>query len=311
VTAHSIAGEAPLAGLKVIDQTQALAGPYCTMMLGDMGADVIKIERPGMGDNSRQWGPPFVGDQSCYYLAVNRNKRGIALDIASGEGRAILYKLIADADIFLTNLMTREALKKYTIDYDSLKERNPRLIYASISGYGRNGPRADQPGYDLVAQAESGTVALTGEVDGPPMRFPTPMADITCALYTTIAILAALHVRHRIGRGQFIDMSLQEGQITWLSNLAAEYFASGADPPRRGNRHPQVVPYEAVRGADGDWFILGVASDNVWRSFCKFVGRDELAELPEFKTNASRIANYDRLLPVVVTSSASGLRTSG
>jgi crotonobetainyl-CoA:carnitine CoA-transferase CaiB-like acyl-CoA transferase len=269
------------------------------MMLGDMGADVIKIERPGVGDNSRQWAPPYIGDQSCYYLAVNRNKRGIALDIASSVGRDILHRLLADADIFLTNLMTRESLRKYAIDYDTLSALNPRLIYVSISGYGRSGPRADQPGYDLVAQAESGTVAMTGEVDGPPMRFPTPMADITCALYTTIAILAALNVRHRTGRGQFIDISLQEGQITWLSNLAAEYFATGDDPPRRGNRHPQVVPYEAVQGGDGDWFILGVASDNVWRSFCKYVGRDDLAASPDFKTNASRIANYDKLLPVV------------
>jgi crotonobetainyl-CoA:carnitine CoA-transferase CaiB-like acyl-CoA transferase len=269
------------------------------MMLGDLGADVIKIERPGIGDNSRQWAPPYIGDQSCYYLAVNRNKRGIALDISAPEGRDILHALVKDADIFLTNLMTREALKKYAIDYHTLSALNPRLIYASISGYGRSGPRADQPGYDLVAQAESGTIALTGEEDGPPMRFPTPMADITCSLYTLIAILAALHARERTGRGQFIDMSLQEGQITWLSNLAAEYFATGNDPPRRGNRHPQVVPYEAVQGADGDWFILGVASDNVWRSFCKYVGRPELAELPEFKTNTMRIKHYDRLLPIV------------
>jgi formyl-CoA transferase/CoA:oxalate CoA-transferase len=269
------------------------------MMLGDLGADVIKIERPGVGDNARQWAPPYIGDQSCYYLAVNRNKRGIALDIAADEGCEILHKLIADADIFLTNLMTREALNRYAIDYDTLNAINPRLIYVSISGYGRSGPRADQPGYDLVAQAESGTIALTGEVGGAPMRFPTPMADITCGLYTLIGILTALHVRHGTGRGQFLDMSLQEGQITWLFNLAGEYFATGDDPPRRGNRHPQVVPYEAVQGADGDWFMLGVASDNVWRAFCAYVGRDDLAEKPEFRINAKRIEHYDKLLPVV------------
>jgi crotonobetainyl-CoA:carnitine CoA-transferase CaiB-like acyl-CoA transferase len=291
--------EPPLAGLKVIDQTQALAGPYCTMMLGDLGADVVKVERPGVGDNSRQWGPPYIGDQSCYYLAVNRNKRGIALDIAKDEGREVLHRLVSDADVFLTNLMTREALSRYMIDYDTLSRVNPQLIYVSISGYGRSGPRADQPGYDLVAQAESGTIALTGEVDGAPMRFPTPMADITCGLYSLIAILTALHVRHRTGRAQLLDMSLQEGQITWLLNLAGEYFATGDDPPRRGNRHPQVVPYEAVQGADGDWFMLGVASDNVWRMFCKYVGRDDLAERPEFATNARRIEHYDSLLPIV------------
>jgi crotonobetainyl-CoA:carnitine CoA-transferase CaiB-like acyl-CoA transferase len=291
--------DAPLAGIKVIDQTQALAGPYCAMMLGDLGADVIKIERPGVGDQSRQWAPPYIGDQSCYYLAVNRNKRGIALNIRSDEGQKILHELVSDADIFLTNLATSDALTKYNIDYDTLNALNPRLIYGSISGYGRTGPRAGQPGYDLVSQAESGTMALTGEVDGAPMRFPTPIADMTCGLFTLIAVLAALNARHTSGRGQFLDLSLQEGQLTWLENYAGELFASGEDPPRRGNRHPQVVPYEAVQGSDGDWFILGVGSDNIWQSFCKFVGRDELAADARFVTNADRIKNYEELLPIV------------
>ena len=290
---------APLAGIKVVDQTQALAGPYAAMILGDLGADVIKIERPGVGDQSRQWAPPYIGDQGCYYLAVNRNKRGIALNIRADAGRDFMHKLAADADIFLTNLATAASLQRYGIDYATLSALNPGLIYASISGYGRTGPRAGQPGYDLVSQAESGTMALTGEVDGAPMRFPTPIADMTCGLFTVIGILSALHVRHSSGRGQFLDMSLQEGQMTWLENLAGEYFAEGHDPPRRGNRHPQVVPYEAVQGSDGDWFILGVGSDNVWASFCRHVGREELAADPRFLTNAARIANYDALLPIV------------
>jgi crotonobetainyl-CoA:carnitine CoA-transferase CaiB-like acyl-CoA transferase len=290
---------APLAGLKVIDQTQALAGPYCAMMLGDLGADVIKIEKPGIGDQSRQWAPPYIGDQSCYYLAANRNKRGIALNVSAAEGQAILHQLIADADIFITNLATTQALEKYQLDYQTLKAINPRLIYTSISGYGRTGPRAGQPGYDLVAQAESGTIALTGEVDGAPMRFPTPMADLTCGLFTLVGILAALNARHSTGRGQFIDQSLQEGQITWLDNYAGEYFATEQDPPRRGNRHPQVVPYEAVQGSEGDWFILGVGSDNVWQSFCRHVGRPDLAGDPRFTSNMNRIAHYDDLLPAV------------
>ena len=291
--------KAPLAGIKVVDQTQALAGPYAAMILGDLGADVIKIERPGVGDQSRQWAPPYIGDQGCYYLAVNRNKRGIALNIRADAGRDFMHKLAADADIFLTNLATAASLQRYGIDYATLSALNPGLIYASISGYGRTGPRAGQPGYDLVSQAESGTMALTGEVDGAPMRFPTPIADMTCGLFTVIGILSALHVRHSSGRGQFLDMSLQEGQMTWLENLAGEYFAEGHDPPRRGNRHPQVVPYEAVQGSDGDWFILGVGSDNVWASFCRHVGREELAADPRFLTNAARIANYDALLPIV------------
>lgn len=290
---------APLAGLKVIDQTQALAGPYCAMMLGDMGADVIKIERPGIGDQSRQWAPPYIGDQSCYYLAVNRNKRGIALNIRADEGREIIYELVKDADVFMTNLATTASLIKYGIDYDTLRAMNPRLVYTSISGYGRTGPRAGQPGYDLVAQAESGTMAITGEVDGSPMRFPTPIADMTCGLFTLVGILGALYARQTTGAGQFIDSSLQEGQITWLENYAGEFFADGQDPPRRGNRHPQVVPYEAVQGSDGDWFILGVGSDNIWNGFCKHVGREKLAQDPRFKTNGDRIAHYDELLPII------------
>ena len=290
---------APLSGIKVIDQTQALAGPYCTMILGDLGADVIKIERPGVGDQSRHWAPPYIGDQGCYYLAVNRNKRGIALNIRADAGREIIHKLVADADVFLTNLATTASLQRYGIDYETLSALNQGLIYASISGYGRSGPRAGQPGYDLVSQAESGTMALTGEVDGAPMRFPTPIADMTCGLFTVIGILSALHARQSSGVGQFIDMSLQEGQMTWLENYAGEYFADGADPPRRGNKHPQVVPYEAVQASDGDWFILGVGSDNVWAAFCRHVGREDLAADPRFASNADRIANYEALLPAV------------
>ncbi len=291
--------QAPLSGIKVVDQTQALAGPYCTMILGDLGADVIKIERPGVGDQSRYWAPPYIGDQGCYYLAVNRNKRGIALNIRADAGREIIHKLVADADVFLTNLATTASLKRYGIDYETLSALNQKLIYASISGYGRTGPRAGQPGYDLVSQAESGTMALTGEVDGAPMRFPTPIADMTCGLFTVIGILSALHARQSSGVGQFIDMSLQEGQMTWLENYAGEYFADGQDPPRRGNQHPQVVPYEAVQASDGDWFILGVGSDNVWGAFCRHVGRDDLAADPRFSSNADRIANYEALLPTV------------
>ena len=288
--------EGPLAGLRVIDQTQALAGPYCTMMLGDLGADVIKIERPGIGDQSRQWGPPYIGDQSTYYLSVNRNKRSLALNIASDGGRRVLRQLSDGADVFLTNLATRASLQKYGIDYETLSASNPALIYASISGYGREGPRADQPGYDLVAQAESGTMSLTGEPDGAPMRFLSPMADMTCGLFTLVGILTALRVRESTGRGQFIDQSLQEGQLTWLENYAGEYFASGKVPPRMGNRHPQIAPYEAVQGSDGDWFILGVGSDNVWRSFCAVIGREDWAADPRFATNAERVAHYDETM---------------
>jgi formyl-CoA transferase len=289
----------PLKGIRVIDQTQALAGPFCTMMLGDMGADVIKIERPGIGDQSRHWAPPYVGDQSAYYLGANRNKRSIALDIQHSDGRALIHQMIRTADVFITNLATHDALLKYGLDPDTLRTINPRLIYTSISGYGRTGPRAGQPGYDMVAQAESGTVALTGEPDGIPMRFPTALADMTCGVYTVIGILTALYTRTQSGTGQFLDMSLQEGQITWLQNAAGAYFATGEEPARQGNRHPQVVPYEAVQGQEGDWFILGVGSDNVWRAFCHFIQRDDLLQDARFTTNTLRVTHYADLLPII------------
>jgi crotonobetainyl-CoA:carnitine CoA-transferase CaiB-like acyl-CoA transferase len=288
---------APLAGLLVIDQTQALAGPYCAMMLGDLGAEVIKIERPSVGDQSRTWGPPFIGTDSTYYLAVNRNKRGMTLNITATAAREILYKLIRDADVFITNIATVASLIKYGLDYETLRERNPRLIYASISGYGRVGPRADQFGYDLVSQGESGVMAITGTPDAGPMRFPTPIADMTCGLFTLIGILAALEARHTTGIGQMLDTSLQESQMTWLENYAGAYFATGEEPRQYGNRHPQIAPYEPVQAKDGKWFILGVGSDNTWEKFCDVVGLPELGSDPRYATNADRVARYDELMP--------------
>jgi crotonobetainyl-CoA:carnitine CoA-transferase CaiB-like acyl-CoA transferase len=288
-----------LAGLRVIDQTQALAGPYCGMMLGDLGADVIKIERPGSGDQSRTWGPPFIDTEATYYLAVNRNKRGMTLNIASAAGRDILYKLIDGADVFMTNIATVASLKKYGLDYETLRARNPRLIYASISGYGRVGPRADEFGYDLVSQGESGVMSITGTPGSGPMRFPTPIADMTCGLFTLIGILAALEARHKTGLGQMLDMSLQEGQMTWLENYAGAYFATGEEPQQFGNRHPQIAPYEPVKGQDGKWFILGVGSDNTWRKFCEVAGLDALGSNPRYATNADRVTYYDELMPQV------------
>lgn len=289
----------PLAGLTVIDQTQALAGPYCGMMLGDLGADVIKIERPGSGDQSRNWGPPFLGQESAYYLAVNRNKRSITLNIAKKEGQEILHQLIDKADIFLTNLPRLASMKKYNIDYETSSRRNPGLIYGMISGYGHTGPRAGDPGYDLAAQGESGTMYLTGDPAGPPARFPTPIADMTAGIFTLIGVLAALHARHQSGQGQMIDVSLLESQMTWLENYAGEYFATNEEPPRRGSSHPQVVPYEPVESSDGTWFILGVGSDNIWQKFCDLAGLQNLREDPRFYTNAKRVVNREELMPYV------------
>ena len=287
----------PLEGMTVIDQTQALAGPYCSMMLGDLGANVIKIERPGAGDQSRSWGPPFLQGESSYYLAVNRNKRSITLNITTAEGQAILHKLTDDADVYMTNLPRLASLEKYNLDYATLRSRNKRLIYAAISGYGHTGPRAGQAGYDLAAQGEAGTMHLTGEPDGAPMRFPTPIADMTTGLFTIIGILSALQARHVSGEGQFIDVSLLESQMTWLENYAGEYFATGEEPPRRGSSHPQVVPYEPVEASDGVWFILGVGSDNIWQKFCDLADLGELKEDLRFVTNAERVVNRKALMP--------------
>ena len=289
----------PLNGLIVIDQTQALAGPYCSMMLGDLGAEVIKLERPGIGDQSRTWGPPFLGDQSSYYLAVNRNKRSVTLNFSQPVGQQILHKLIDKADIFLTNLPRMASLQKNNMDYDTLSAQNPGLIYGSITGYGHTGPRAGQAGYDLAAQGESGTMYLTGEPDGGPMRFPTPIADMTTGMFMLIGILSALHARHASGKGQFIDVSLLESQMTWLENYAGEYFATGENPPRRGSSHPQVVPYEPVEAADGVWFILGVGSDNLWQKFCTLANLGTLQNDARFHTNSERVTNRHLLMPHV------------
>jgi crotonobetainyl-CoA:carnitine CoA-transferase CaiB-like acyl-CoA transferase len=290
---------APLQGIRIIDQTQALAGPYCAMILGDLGAEIIKIERPGAGDQSRTWGPPFIGTESTYYLSVNRNKRSLALNVTHPVGQEILYKLIDGSDVFMTNIATNASLKKYGLDYATLHTRNLRLIYASISGYGRVGSRADQFGYDLVAQGESGVMSITGYPGAGPMRFPSPIADMTCGMFTAIGILAAIEARHTTGEGQMLDMSLQEGHITWLENYAGAYFATGEDPQQHGNRHPQIAPYEPVQASDGRWFILGVGSDNTWRKFCEVAGLNALAADSRFITNADRVRNYDALMPHV------------
>lgn len=289
----------PLTGLTVIDQTQALAGPYCSMMLGDLGAEVIKLERPGSGDQSRTWGPPFLGDQSSYYLAVNRNKRSMTLNFSKPEGQEVLHRLTDTADIFLTNLPRMASLQKYNMDYETLAARNPGIIYGSITGYGHTGPRAGQAGYDLAAQGESGTMYLTGDPDGGPMRFPTPIADMTTGMFMLIGILSSLHARHASGKGQFIDVSLLESQMTWLENYAGEYFATGENPPRRGSSHPQVVPYEPVEASDGVWFILGVGSDNLWQKFCDLADLADLRDDARFHTNSERVTNRDALMPHV------------
>jgi crotonobetainyl-CoA:carnitine CoA-transferase CaiB-like acyl-CoA transferase len=293
----------PLSGIKVVDMTEALAGPYCAMLLGDLGADVVKVERPTVGDQARGWGPPFLEGESAYFLSVNRNKRSVELDIKVADDLAVLLTLIGRADVFLTNNPRLESLRRAGLHPDSLRARHPSLIYAAISGYGHTGPKADRSGYDIIAQGEAGLMALTGPVDGGPSRFPTPMADISGGIYATLGVLAALYARDRSGdgsgRGQFVDVALVDAQTTWLANIGATYFATGERPRRLGNAHPNVTPYQPMRARDKT-IIVGVGNERLWTRFCKVLGVEHtLMTDSRFATNAQRCVHRDELIPLL------------
>ena len=292
---------APLNNIRVLEMTEALAGPYCAMMLGDLGADVIKIERPDSGDQSRRWGPPFLQGESAYFLSVNRNKRSIELNIKTEADLDVLHRLIARSDVFITNIPRMTSLKNAKIDPDTLREINPRLIYAAISGYGHSGPKASRGGYDIIAQGEAGLMALTGEPDGIPSRFPTPMADITAGLYTVMGIQAALYVREtqEPSVGQFIDVSLVDAQTTWLANIGGSYFANGERPERLGNIHPTVCPYQPLRTKDKT-LIVAVGTERLWERFCGILEiTATLMVDPRFATNPQRNQHRDELIPLL------------
>ncbi|MBN1240530.1 MAG: CoA transferase, partial [Gammaproteobacteria bacterium] len=294
---------APLSGIRVVEMTEALAGPYCGMLLGDLGADVVKVERPGVGDQSRAWGPPFLDGESAYFLSVNRNKRSIELDIKNGPDLAALHALIARADVFITNNPRMSSLRRAGIDPESARSSNPRLVYVAISGYGHTGPKAGRGGYDIIAQGEAGLMALTGPPDDGPSRFPSPMADISGGIYATIATLAALYGRDRAtsgsGRGELLDVALVDAQTTWLANLAGSYFATGQRPQRLGNAHPTVTPYQPVRARDKA-MIVAVGNDRLWQKFCEILGVEEtLMRDSRFVTNAQRNVHRDELLPLL------------
>ena len=283
-----------LQGITVVDLTQAMAGPFCGMTLGDLGAKVIKVERPAVGDQSRTWGPPFQGGESSYYLCINRNKRSVTLNLKTEGGQGAMHRLIRKADVFITNLPRDSQRKANGVDWETCRALNPRLVYCLISGYGATGPYADQPGYDLIAQGLSGLMSITGELGTPPMRFPLPIADIVTGLYATIAIEAALIARERTGRGQFIDLSLQGCQVTWLTNVSAAYFATGELPEKVGNSHPNIVPYGVFRARDG-YFILCAGTQKLWHGLCVALGAESLENDARFATNAVRLQNRDEL----------------
>jgi len=288
-----------LDNILVVDLTQALAGPYCTMLLGDMGAGVIKVEQPGTGDQSRGWGPPFVEGESTYFLSVNRNKKSLTLNLKSDEGRQILHRLIARADVFIHNMPRQSSQRKTGVDAETLIALNPRLIYVSVSGYGMTGPYAEQPGYDLIAQGESGLMSITGEPEGNPMRYPIPLADMTTGVYATIGVLGALLARERTGRGQVLDLSLLEGQSAWLTILASAYLNADSEPQRLGNVHPNIVPYQVFRASD-KYIIVGVGTQRLWARFCEVLGiAGTVMNDPRFATNADRLAHRRELVELL------------
>lgn len=294
-----------LDGVKVLDLSRVLAGPWATQILADFGADVIKVELPGKGDDTRGWGPPFLqlpegGDdpqESAYYLCCNRNKRSIAIDISKPEGAALIRRLAAEADIVVENFKVG-GLRKYGLDYQSLKAVNPRMVYCSITGFGQNGPYADRPGYDFVAQGMGGFMSITGDEDGQPLRAGVAMADLSTGNMATISILMALRHAERTGEGQQIDVSLLDTQIAMLANQGSTYLVDGTVPGRLGNRHPTVVPYTTFPCGDGI-LIIAIGNDNQFRSFCIEMGVPELAEDPKFKLSRNRLINREEIEQIV------------
>src|SRR6185295_7730120 len=285
---------APLDGITVLDLTRVLSGPYCTMLLADMGARVIKVEQPGKGDDTRAWGPPFLEGESAYFLSINRNKESVTLDFKHPDGREVLERLIATSDVLVENFRPG-TLTKLGLDYATLAATYPRLVYCSISGFGHTGPRWKEPGYDAIMQAEGGLMSITGAADGAPYRLGVAIVDIVSGMFAAYGVAMALFARERTGRGQEVDLAMLDATVALLTYQAGNFFASGKVPARLGNRHPSIVPYETFAASDGE-FVLAVGNDEQWRRFCA------IAELPEeerFATNRQRVTGYDQLRPFV------------
>ena len=298
----------PLSGIRVLDMSRILAGPWCGQVLADLGAEVIKVERPGKGDDTRSWGPPFLKDaegrdttESAYYLCANRGKQSITLDIAQPAGQAIARELAQHADVLLENYKVGD-LKRYGLDYATLSVLNPRLVYCSITGFGQDGPLKDRAGYDFMVQGMGGLMSITGERDdlpgGGPQKAGVAIADLMTGMYATVALLAAIEERHRSGRGQYIDMALLDTQVAWLANQNTNYLIGGDIPKRMGNAHPNVVPYQTFPTQDGD-LILAVGNDGQFQRFCEAAGIAKTGNDPRFASNALRIANRDACIAAI------------
>jgi crotonobetainyl-CoA:carnitine CoA-transferase CaiB-like acyl-CoA transferase len=272
------------------------------MMLGDLGADVIKVERRQSGDQSRSWGPPFVGSESAYFLATNRNKRSLSLDYDQPLGAEILHRLLATADVFLINQRNVASMKRRGLDAETICARYPRLIFCAISGYGHSGPRSGFAGYDIIAQAQAGIMSFTGEPEGEPIRYPIAIADLICGLYSTLGILAALLAREKTGAGQALDMALFDSQLTLLINAGSNYLNAGESPQRWGNAHPSIVPYQVFPGGDGRHFVAAIGTDALWQRFLRVIHATEtLGADARFRTNALRTKNREALIPALCT----------
>ena len=279
----------PLEGIRVVDLTRILAGPYCTMMLGDMGAEIIKIENPDGGDDTRGWGPPFLNGVSTYFISINRNKKSLTLNLKDERGKELLRDLIREGDVVVENFRPG-ALEKLGFSWEEIHRINPAVIFASLSGFGQTGPRKSEPGFDVVIQGEGGIMSITGEPDGPPSKFGASIADITAGMLAAQGILLSLYHREKTGVGQMVDVGMLDGQVALLTYHANNYFGTGKLPPRRGNKHPSITPYEMYACKDG-YFNLGVGNDSLWRRFCDAMGLGDIKEDPRFAVNKDRVDN--------------------
>lgn len=288
---------AALAGVKVLDLCRVVSGPFATMMLGDLGADVLKIEEPLRGDEARTYGPPFMGGESAYFLSVNRNKRSCVIDLKSSAGKELVIRLASVADVVVDNFRPG-TMERLGLGFDALRQDNDALIYCGISGFGRTGADAVRPGYDLIIQGESGVMDITGDAAGPPTKVGTSIADLVTGLYATQAVLAALAQRRRTGKGGRIDVAMLDAMASLLTFNAGMYFATGESPKRRGNAHPTISPYETFKASDG-WFNIGVANDRFWALFCETMQRPELRDEPRFARASDRAAHRSELVAIL------------
>lgn len=287
-----------LEGIRVLDLTRALAGPFCTLMLGDNGADVIKVEIPGTGDDTRKWGPPFIGEESAYYLSINRNKRSLTLNLQDAQAKEVFMKLAKDTDVVVENF-TPGVMGRFGLDYDAVKAVNPKVVYCSISGFGQDGPYRNRPAYDQIMQGVGGLMSITGEPDGEPQKIGIAVTDIGAGMWSAFAIMAALHYREKSGEGQYIDISMLDAQVAWLTYQAAFFFANGEAPKRMGAAHPTLVPYQAFMCNDGKYINVAVGSERIWERFCKGMGREDLKDHPDYATNSVRVNNRGAIVSML------------